>query len=49
MGGELFQDRFVDRKFLEIYQSFINAIIQNPTASKTIVPTFLTNLVFNRV
>lgn len=49
MGGELFQDRFVDRKFLEIYQSFINAIIQNTTASKTIVPNFVTNLVFNRV
>lgn len=46
MGGELFQDRWVDAGFLEIYQQFIDDIHRLTKPGLTIIPNFVTNLVF---
>ena len=49
MGGELFQDRWIDEGFLEIYEKFINAIQENLITDKQVVYNFVTNLAFTRV
>jgi organic radical activating enzyme len=46
MGGELFQDRWIDKGFIEIYHEFITQIRQQVPESKTIVFNFVTNLLF---
>jgi hypothetical protein len=48
MGGELFQDEWVDAGFLDHYQDFIDAIRNAVPADKHLVPNFVTNLVFER-
>lgn len=48
MGGEVFEDFFVERDYLSIYQEFIDRIsnqISDPT--KEVHPNFVTNLVFS--
>jgi len=48
MGGEVFQYRFVDSGYLNVYQEFIDSVAEgviDPT--KEIVPNFVTNLVFS--
>jgi hypothetical protein len=45
MGGELFQDKWIDKDFLYIYDDFINAIKQS---DENIHINFITNLVFKR-
>ena len=46
MGGELFQDRWIEEGFLEIYEKFINAIKEGVTTDKQVVYNFVTNLAF---
>lgn len=48
MGGELFQDEWIDAGFLDHYQDFINEIRKAVPAEKQIAPNFVTNLVFDR-
>ena len=48
MGGELFQDEWIDAGFLDHYQEFIDAIRKAVPADKRLVPNFVTNLVFER-
>lgn len=48
MGGELFQDHWVERNFLDIYQEFIDTIKAGVRQGLTINPVFATNLVFSR-
>ena len=44
MGGELFQDQWIDKDFLYIYDDFINTIQKSVDAEVHI--NFITNLVF---
>jgi len=46
MGGELFQDKWIEEGFLDIYQDFINEIRFRVSLTKQIVFNFVTNLVF---
>ena len=46
MGGELFQDQWIDKDFLYIYDDFINTIQKSVDAEVHI--NFITNLVFTR-
>ena len=46
MGGELFQDRWINEGFLEIYEDFINEIKSLVTTDKEVVYNFVTNLAF---
>lgn len=48
MGGELFQDVWIDKGFLEIYTEFANAIKGGVESSKNVEFNFITNLAFNR-
>lgn len=47
MGGELFQDLWIEKGFLDIYQEFINEIRKQVPLEKEIIPNFVTNLVFD--
>lgn len=47
MGGELFQDEWVNAGFLSYYQEFIDEIRKAVPANKHLVPNFVTNLVFD--
>lgn len=48
MGGEVFEDYFVSRGYLDIYQEFIEAINDGIIdKEKHVVHNFVTNLVFN--
>lgn len=49
MGGELFQDEWIDQGFLNIYQEFIDGIRARVPQDKNIIPNFVTNLVFDQV
>jgi hypothetical protein len=46
MGGELFQDQWIDRGFIDIYKEFITQIRQQVHDSKTVIFNFVTNLLF---
>jgi hypothetical protein len=46
MGGELFQDQWIDEGFLDIYEDFIKAIDDQTDAAVHF--NFITNLVFTR-
>jgi len=48
MGGELLQDTWTDKGFLNIYSKFIKQVRENVSSDKTIVFNFVTNLVFDR-
>ena len=47
MGGELFQDEWIEQGFLDIYQDFIKEIRWKVSLNKTITFNFVTNLVFH--
>lgn len=47
MGGELFQDRWIDQGFLEHYKKFMDDIRSKVSANKHIDPNFITNLLFD--
>ena len=47
MGGELFQDYWIDQGFLKIYKEFIDAINYKVSLDRQVVFNFVTNLVFN--
>lgn len=47
MGGELFQDKFVNDGFLNHYQKFIDKIKQNVKPEKNLLFLFVTNLVYD--
>jgi hypothetical protein len=47
MGGELFQDVWIEKGFLNIYQEFIDEIKKQVPPGKIVVPNFVTNLVFD--
>jgi hypothetical protein len=49
MGGELFQDHWIDRGFLDIYQQFIVDIRSKVIGDKFVEANFITNLLFNNV
>ena len=44
MGGELFQDVWIEKGFLDIYQEFIDNIKAKAAPGKEVVPNFVTNL-----
>jgi len=46
MGGEIFQDIWIQEEFLSIYQRFIDKIKSKVDTEKTLVFNFVTNLVF---
>ena len=46
MGGEIFQDIWIENQFLSIYQKFIDEIKSKVDSEKTLVFNFVTNLVF---
>jgi len=48
MGGELLQDTWTDKGFLDIYSKFIKQVREKVSTDKTIVFNFVTNLVFDR-
>jgi hypothetical protein len=48
MGGELFQDGWIDSGFLLHYQEFIDEIRKAVSANKELYFNFITNLVFDR-
>lgn len=47
MGGELFQDQWIEKGFLEIYSDFIKEINSRVDKGKEIEFNFITNLVFD--
>lgn len=47
MGGELFQDKWIEAGFLDIYQEFMDAVRDGVPAEKQLVHNFVTNLVFD--
>lgn len=47
MGGELFQDQWIEKGFLEIYADFIKEINSRINEGKEAEFNFITNLVFN--
>jgi hypothetical protein len=47
MGGELFQDRWIERNFLDVYSDFIRHIKEGVNSDKEIEFNFVTNLVFD--
>lgn len=49
MGGELFQDRFIDQRFLNYYQEFIDTIKSSVSKDKEITFLFVTNLVYDQI
>lgn len=46
MGGELFQDVWINNNYLEIYEDFIKEIRNKVDNNKNIIFNFITNLVF---
>lgn len=48
MGGELFQDKWIDDGFLNIYEDFINEIKAQVITDKQVIYNFVTNLAFTR-
>ena len=46
MGGELFQDIWIQKQFLSIYQKFIDEIKSKVDSEKILAFNFITNLVF---
>lgn len=46
MGGELFQDQWIKEGFIAHYQDFLESIRKLTNKSVTIIPNFITNLVF---
>ena len=49
MGGELFQDEWIDKGFLNIYDKFIKEIDKNIPKDKNVIYNFVTNLLFTKV
>lgn len=48
MGGELFQDEWIEKKYLKIYTDFINEITLRVMLTKKVSFNFVTNLVFTK-
>jgi len=48
MGGELLQDTWIDKGFLDIYSKLIEQVKQKISYDKTVVFNFVTNLVFDK-
>lgn len=46
MGGELFQDEWIEKKFLDIYQFFLSELKSKVKTPKELHINFITNLVF---
>jgi hypothetical protein len=46
MGGELFQDEWINKNYLEIYEEFIREIKNSVSDGKNLIFNFITNLVF---
>lgn len=46
MGGELFQDQFIEQGFLDIYQEFVDEVKRRAPEGRGIVFRFISNLVF---
>lgn len=46
MGGELFQDEWIEKKYLKIYKEFIDEIRFRVVLTKKVIFNFVTNLVF---
>jgi hypothetical protein len=49
MGGELFQDRWIQLGFLDTYKEFIDQIRNKVSINKHVEPNFITNLLFDDV
>lgn len=49
MGGELFQDHWIDQGFLNVYQEFIDIIRDNVVSYKSVDFLFVTNLVYQHI
>jgi organic radical activating enzyme len=47
MGGELFQDIWIEQNFIQIYQELIDQIRSQVDSDKELVFNFITNLVFD--
>jgi organic radical activating enzyme len=47
MGGELFQDEFINQGFLDIYAEFMETLEQLVPTNKVLVFNYITNLVFD--
>lgn len=48
MGGELLQDTWTDKGFLNIYSKLIEQVNQKVSSDKTVIFNFVTNLVFDK-
>lgn len=48
MGGELLQDTWTDKGFLDIYSKLIKQVKQKISSDKTVVFNFVTNLIFDK-
>lgn len=48
MGGELLQDTWTDKGFLDIYSKLIEQVNQKVSSDKTVIFNFVTNLVFDK-
>jgi len=48
MGGELLQDTWTDKGFLDIYSKFVKQVREKVSSDKTVVFNFVTNLVFDK-
>jgi hypothetical protein len=48
MGGEVFEDIFIEQGFIEIYQDFIDQIKNSVPKEKHVEINFITNLVFQK-
>lgn len=48
MGGELFQDKWIDLGFINIYQKFIDRINQRLPKEKEVIFNFVSNLLFTK-
>jgi len=48
MGGELFQDYWIEKGYLDIYQKFIDEVIEKVDKDKKVIFNFVTNLIFTQ-
>lgn len=48
MGGELFQDHWIEKNYLQIYQKFIDQVKDKVSKEKSLYFNFVTNLVFDQ-
>lgn len=48
MGGELFQDDFIEQGFLDYYSEFMESILALKPENKTVIFNYITNLVFEK-